>query len=130
MITPLEEIDVFYVLPYLSCKDIHHILIVKKNIPHEYKLHLMKYKMNTFCDLSYCHQYNLQPIQYIIHVSHENQNELEYLKNKEKIQIVILKQDLNNVSYLHITYKDSPHIRVIYYRKICVKNEINLLYTQ
>ena len=111
MLTPLEDIDIFYVLPYLNTLDISCILRLKKILHPKYHEQLEQMKFRTLCDISFhtCRAFNeISKIQFV----QEKRQHLEH------IHCVELKKDGNSVSYLKITYTDRMHQHIIYGCKI------------
>lgn len=121
MLTPLEDIDILYLLPYLDRYDISHILQLKKYLPFEYQQALQHLKSQTFCDLSFHTCRVLDQIKQINFVD----NKHSYIK---PIQSVELRKDSNDITYLKIIYPDMMHKHIIYNCKIRFENDILFFY--
>jgi hypothetical protein len=122
MLTPLEDIDLFYVLPFLDTLDISCILQLKKSIPSEYRAQIEQMKFFTLCDISFhtCRVFNEISK---IHFVQEKHPRLEH------IYCVEIKKDGNQVSYLKITYTDRVHQHIIYNCKIRFDKDRMILYS-
>ena len=128
MFTPIEDIDIFYLLPYLSLHELVRILRVRKRLPLEYKLRLNSFKWSTLCDMSFHTQLPCDSIRYVAVI-----DELSDEKWKEEMKAVYdirLKRDSNGISYLRIVYPNKVHTHIIYDRKVKLEDESILLYTK
>jgi hypothetical protein len=82
MLTPLEDIDIIYLLPYLSLYDIAQVIRIRKHLPLEYKSKLDSFKWKTLCDLSFHTQ-----------LPWSNYNKLPYLN----INVIVLISGIHKV---------------------------------
>jgi len=129
MFTPIEDLDIIFVLPYLSLHDVHQILLVQKRLPIEYKQKLDSYKMSTLCDMSFHSHIPSNSITFIAAINNGG-NLLDYHKTLKPIQNIKLKRDVNNIPYLRIVYPDKVHTHIIYNSKIKIEKNSILLYTK
>lgn len=135
-ITPLSDLDVFVVLPFLDAKDIHYIVLTNKNIPNEFKKALERFKYITFREIQYFEPYELSQIKYMLNVDLEsandkNMNTIQAFKEKceemyiYKIKSMEIKTDINGIKYLFILHDDRICKHIIYERKMrVIENEL------
>lgn len=128
MFTPIEDIDICHLLPYLSSYDIAQILRVRKRLPLEYKLKLDSFKWSTLCDMSFHAQLPRDSIRYIAGI--KDLNDISWKDEMKAVYDVRLKRDSNGISYLRIVYPDKIHTHIIYDRKIKLEDASILLYTK
>ena len=137
--TPIEDIDIFHILPYLNYDDIHSVLQTHKKIANEYVKSLKKYKSTVYCDLTFHENTMFQHIQYIVNINIIKNNTIAINKmdensiassyDKIKIENIQFCMDANRTPYLRIVYPNKIHTHIIYDRKIKLCHD-TLLYTQ
>lgn len=128
MLTPLEDIDIIYLLPYLSLYDIAQVIRIRKHLPLEYKSKLDSFKWKTLCDLSFHTQLPCNSIRFIAGI--DGSNDAGWKDNLKTVEDIRLKRDLNGVPYIRVVYPDKLHTHIIYHRKIKLKDGLILLYTK
>lgn len=140
-ITPLYDIDVYHVLPYLRAIDLHFLLQTNKTIRDknvEFKNQLMKYRMNTFMNIKYIQDKELNQVTGLLNICLDDKNkdytiekllELEYVVI-EYINSIIKKTNPINKDQCYLTaiHKNERTNTIIYNRYIKIVNNIMLLY--
>lgn len=117
MFTPLEDIDLFHLLPYFSLQDLYSILLVHKQLPIEYAVKLHEYKYRVFCHFHF-HEPSAFPLVRSIAIV-KNNEDTQWLE----VDNVEVKKDSNGISYLRILYANKVHLHIVYDRKVKFENE-------
>lgn len=135
-LTPLRDIDIYCVLPYLDVKDIHYIICTTRNVPHEFTKRLLQLKYSVYRNIKYFNPSELSNIKYYLHVDDNTNKEYE-TKTKEdlithehviEVETSILKTDVNNVPCLFLKYKDQRCKHIIYNRRIKIIHDNIAIY--
>lgn len=137
-LTPLFDIDVCILIQYLTPLDIHHVLMLNKNIQntnHEYKQLLNTMKLTTFRKIEYCNIHDFYNVKQILNIN-LNENTKHYdisdmmkidSAKLTEIESIDLKVDTLGNKYIYIVYKDK-HKHIIYERYIKVIDNTMILY--
>ena len=131
IITPIKDIDIYCVLPFLDVKEIHFILCTHRDVSKEYLKRLVELKYDVFREIRYFKPSELANIKYFLQVNDETEKAYhskhpeDVIKNQNviKIDTFNLKIDTNNIPYLRIKYKDQLCQHSIYDRSIRLLNE-------
>lgn len=134
--TPLGDLDVFVLLPFLDAKDIHSVTRTNRNVPKEFKEALNRFKHSVFRDIQYFEPCELSRIKYMLNIDldsamDKNMNTIQEFREKHEetyisnIKSMELKTDVNGIKYLFILQDDRVCTHVIYYRKMrVIENEL------
>jgi hypothetical protein len=140
-ITPLYDIDVYHILPFLTAKDIHSILQTNK-IVHEYynefKKQLDKYKRTMYRRIKHIDCQELTHISGLLNICLDDKNKdynLDTLLEGKNFKIESIKSmkkktnpKNNEESYLIAIHKNDKINTIIYNRYIKIVNNIMILY--
>jgi serine/threonine protein kinase len=140
-ITPLYDIDVFHILPFLTAKDIHSILQTNKFVYenyHEFKNQLDKYKKTMYRRIKHIDCQELTHVSGLLNICLDDKNKdykLETLLEEEYFKIESIKNmekkaNKNNKEecYLIAIHKNEMTNTIIYNRYIKIINNIMVLY--
>ena len=137
-LTSLYDIDICILLQYLSALDIHHILMLNKNIQttnHEYKQLLYRMKRSTFRKICYCNTCDFYDVNYILNIDlnentkYKNIPEILKMDSVQLLQVesINLKTDTLGNKYIYIIHNDK-HKHIIYDRYVKVIENTMILY--